>query len=311
MQATLSRSISFTGVGLHGGRPARMAIRPAPPGAGIWFCRVDESDRDQMIPARFDAVSDTRLCTVLSNAAGVSVSTVEHVMAALAGCGVDNALVDIDGPEIPIMDGSAQVFVDAIRTAGLAFTDTARRALRILAPVMVERGDARAELHPADGFSMDFAIAFDDPAIGAQRHALRLEGDAFATELADSRTFTRLAEIEQLRAHGLAQGGSLDNAVVVDGARVLNPGGLRRPDEFVRHKMLDAVGDLALAGAPIVGRYVGVKAGHALTNTLLRALFARSDAWRWEPAAPRLDLPARAATRFPGRRAAAQRIAAE
>jgi len=306
MQSTLSKSVSFTGVGLHGGKPARMAIRPAPAGAGVWFCRVDVSDRDQMIPARHDAVSDTRLCTVLANPAGVSVSTVEHVMAALAGCGVDNALIDIDGPEIPIMDGSAQVFVDAIQTAGLAFTDTPRRALRILSPVMVERGDARAELHPADAFAMDFSIAFDDAAIGRQRHAMTLGADGFARDLADCRTFTRLAEIEQLRAHGLALGGSLDNAVVVDGARVLNPGGLRRPDEFVRHKMLDAVGDLALAGAPIIGRYVGVKAGHALTNTLLRALFARPDAWRWEPAAPRIDMPAHAARRY-----AAQRIAAE
>jgi len=306
MQSTLSKSVSFTGVGLHGGKPARMAIRPAPAGAGVWFCRVDVSDRDQMIPARHDAVSDTRLCTVLANPAGVSVSTVEHVMAALAGCGVDNALIDIDGPEIPIMDGSAQVFVDAIQTAGLAFTDTPRRALRILSPVMVERGDARAELHPADAFAMDFSIAFDDAAIGRQRHAMTLGADGFARDLADCRTFTRLAEIEQLRAHGLALGGSLDNAVVVDGARVLNPGGLRRPDEFVRHKMLDAVGDLALAGGPVIGRYVGVKAGHALTNTLLRALFARPDAWRWEPAAPRLDLPAPVARRF-----ATQRIAAE
>ena len=306
MQSTLSKSVSFTGVGLHGGKPARMAIRPAPAGAGVWFCRVDVSDRDQMIPARYDAVSDTRLCTVLANPAGVSVSTVEHVMAALAGCGVDNALIDIDGPEIPIMDGSAQVFVDAIQTAGLSFTDTPRRALRILSPVMVERGDARAELHPADAFAMDFSIAFDDAAIGRQRHAMTLGADGFARDLADCRTFTRLAEIEQLRAHGLALGGSLDNAVVVDGARVLNPGGLRRPDEFVRHKMLDAVGDLALAGAPIIGRYVGDKAGHALTNTLLRALFARPDAWRWEPAAPRIDMPAHAARRY-----AAQRIAAE
>jgi len=306
MQSTLSKSVSFTGVGLHGGKPARMAIRPAPAGAGVWFCRVDVSDRDQMIPARHDAVSDTRLCTVLTNPAGVSVSTVEHVMAALAGCGVDNALIDIDGPEIPIMDGSAQVFVDAIQTAGLAFTDTPRRALRILSPVMVERGDARAELHPADAFAMDFSIAFDDAAIGRQRHAMTLGADGFARDLADCRTFTRLAEIEQLRAHGLALGGSLDNAVVVDGARVLNPGGLRRPDEFVRHKMLDAVGDLALAGAPIIGRYVGDKAGHALTNTLLRALFARPDAWRWEPAAPRIDMPVHAARRY-----AAQRIAAE
>ncbi len=306
MQATLSKSVSFTGVGLHGGKAARLAIRPAPAGTGIWFCRVDVTERDQMIPARFDAVSDTRLCTVLSNAAGVSVSTVEHVMAALSGCGVDNALIDIDGPEVPIMDGSAQVFVDAILTAGLAFDAAPRRALRILAPVMVERGDARAELHPADEFSMDFEIAFDDAAIGRQRHAMALRAGAFATELADCRTFTRLAEIEQLRAHGLALGGSLENAVVVDGARVLNPGGLRRPDEFVRHKMLDAVGDLALAGGPIVGRYVGSRAGHALTNVLLRALFARSDAWRWEPAAPRLDMSAPVA-----RSVAAARMAAE
>lgn len=306
MQGTLSRSIAFKGVGLHGGKSARMTIRPAPPGCGVWFCRVDVTDRDQMIPARHDAVSDTRLCTVLSNAAGVSVSTVEHVMAALAGCGVDNALIDIDGPEVPIMDGSAQVFVDAIHATGVAFADAPRRALRVLSPVIVERGDARAELHPADRFEMAFTIDFEDAAIGRQSLSLGMGPGVFEDELADSRTFTRLAEIEQLRAHGLARGGSLDNAVVVDGARVLNPGGLRRADEFVRHKMLDAVGDLALAGAPIVGRYVGVKAGHGLTNLLLRALFERRDAWRWEPAAERADAPVATVAR-----AAMTRMAAE
>jgi UDP-3-O-[3-hydroxymyristoyl] N-acetylglucosamine deacetylase len=292
MQSTLATSLRFDGVGLHGGRPTRMTIRPAPAGTGIVFHRIDVTDRDPIAPARWDAVVDARLCTVIANAAGVTVSTVEHVMAALYGLGVDNAAIDIDGPEVPIMDGSAAPFAAAILRAGLSWTAAPRRALRVLKPVTVERGDASATLRPADRLRVRFSIDFPDPAIGRQSCALTVTPRSFAAELADCRTFTRRAEVEALRAAGLALGGSLANAVVVDGAEVLNPEGLRRPDEFVRHKALDAVGDLALAGAPILGAFEGVKGGHALTNQLLRALFARADAWRWEPAAPRADAPA-------------------
>jgi UDP-3-O-[3-hydroxymyristoyl] N-acetylglucosamine deacetylase len=214
-------------------------------------------------------------------------------MAALGAFGVDNLLIDVDGPEVPILDGSARPFVDAIAAAGLAWTVGPRRAIAVLAPIAVERGDASAALAPADRFEAGFAIDFPDRAIGRQTLSLAVTPESFARELADSRTFVRLAEIEALRASGLALGGGLDNAVVVDGARVLNRGGLRRPNEFVRHKLLDAVGDLALAGAPILARYEGVKAGHELNNLLLRRLFERFDAWAWveAPAAPALAAP--------------------
>jgi UDP-3-O-[3-hydroxymyristoyl] N-acetylglucosamine deacetylase len=281
MQTTLRRSIFFSGVGLHSGRPVRMALRPAPAGHGVRFCRIDVSDRDQIVRARFDAVDDARLCTRLANDDGVSVSTVEHLMAALAGLGVDNVLVDIDGPEAPILDGSAAPFVREIKAAGLVADAAPRRALRILETVSVSRGDASATLHPADAFSIAFEIDFAAAAIGRQSVALEVTPASFAAELADCRTFVERREIEALRAAGLARGGDLRNAVVVDGDRVLTPGGLRRADECVRHKALDAVGDLALAGGPVIGRYVGVKAGHALTNQLLRKLFDTPSAWTW------------------------------
>lgn len=292
MQSTLGKSLRFDGVGLHGGRPVVMTLRPAPADTGIVFHRIDVVDRDPLVRARWDRVADARLCTVISNADGVSVSTVEHVMAALGGLGVDNARIDIDGPEAPIMDGSSLPFVEAILATGLSFSAAPRRALRILKPVSVARGAATATLRPGgDALALRFSIDFADAAIGRQTCALALSPAAFVEELADCRTFTLLKEIEALRAAGLARGGDLSNAVVVDGARVLNPEGLRRADEFVRHKMLDAVGDLALAGGPILGVYEGDRAGHALTNQLLRALFADADAWRWEPAQTRGPLP--------------------
>jgi UDP-3-O-[3-hydroxymyristoyl] N-acetylglucosamine deacetylase len=229
MQSTISKSLRFDGVGLHGGRPVRMTIRPAAPDTGVVFHRVDVTDRDPIVPARWDAVADARLCTVIANAEGVSVSTVEHVMAALAGMGVDNALIDIDGPEAPIMDGSSLPFVEAIMAAGLSFSAGPRKALRVLKPVTVAKGEARATLRPGgDALEVRFAIDFADAAIGAQRCAITVAPTDFVDEVADCRTFTRLAEIEALRAAGLARGGDLTNAVVVDGARVLNPGGLRR-----------------------------------------------------------------------------------
>ena len=286
MQATVKSTIEFRGHGLHSGRPARLRIRPASVNYGIWFKRVDVdadgSDRDAMIQARWDLVADTRLCTVIRNRDGVSVSTVEHIMAALAGCGVINALVEIDGPEVPIMDGSSRAFAAGIRNAGLVGLRGEARAIRILRPIEVEDNGRIARLEPANSFEIDFGIDFDDAAIGSQSLTMSLVNGAFVEHLADCRTFCRKAEVEAMQAAGLALGGSLDNAIVVDGDKVLNPEGLRHADEFVRHKMLDAVGDLALAGAPIIGRYVGRRAGHEMNNKVLRALFAQPDAWRFE-----------------------------
>ena len=283
-QQTLRRAIALVGTGLHSGRPARLAISPAFAGHGIWFRRTDVSDRDNLISASWDNVVDTRLNTRLANADGVSVSTVEHLMAALAGTGIHNALVEIDGPEVPIFDGSALRFVQEIMAAGIQPQDQPILELQILKPVRVERGDAFAELLPADHFCMDVQIEFDQAAIGRQA----LEGDfsngAFLRELADCRTFCKKSDVDAMRANGLALGGTMDNAIVIDGDTVLSPGGFRRADECVRHKMLDAVGDLALAGAPIVGKYRGFKLGHALTNDLLRKLFATPGAMRLVPA---------------------------
>ena len=285
MRRSLRRPAHFVGVGLHGGQQVRASVLPAASGAGIAFRRSDLGPA-KPIPAHYGQVTDTRLCTRLGDPAGASVGTVEHLMAALAGAGIDDALVVVDGPEVPIMDGSAGAFLQGFVAAGIVERRGARRAIRILAPVEVEDGAKTARLEPAPTFSMEFRIAFADPAIGEQALALDLAGSRFAEELADCRTFGHLSEVEHLRRLGLARGGSLENAIVVDRGRVLNPGGLRRPDEFVRHKMLDAVGDLALAGAPILGRYVAARAGHDLTNRLLHALFARPDAWAWADAPP-------------------------
>lgn len=282
MQTTLSTPISFAGVGLHCGVAVCMTIRPAAPDAGIAFWRSDVQGADALVPAHWDAVAPSRLCTQIENADGVSVSTVEHVMAALAGCGVHNALIEIDGPEVPILDGSSAPFVRAVVAAGLIEQAAPLRALRVLRSVEVREGAAVARIEPAETMEIAFAIEFEDAAIGKQRLALNMANGTFVRELMDSRTFCRRADVEAMQAAGLALGGSYDNAVVVDGDRVLSPGGLRREREAVRHKMLDAMGDLALAGAPILGRYSGFRAGHALTNKLLRALFADPTAWRWE-----------------------------
>ena len=282
MRRTLEKNAEFAGVGLHGGQPVRMTVSSAPSGAGIAFLRVDVPLEHQKVPARYDLVTDTQLCTKLTNEHGVSVGTVEHIMAAVAGCGITDALIARDGPEVPIMDGSSVQFVQGLLKAGIVDQKGEVQAIRILRPVIVEDGDKRAALMPSDRFQMDFRIAFADAAIGQQQHGMTLVNGAFVSELSDCRTFGHLHEVEQLRAMGLARGGGLHNAIVVDRGRVLNPEGLRRPDEFVRHKMLDAVGDLALAGAPIIGRYEGEKSGHGMTNQLLRALFDQPDAWCWD-----------------------------
>jgi UDP-3-O-[3-hydroxymyristoyl] N-acetylglucosamine deacetylase len=286
--------IRFSGQGLHTGRLVRMAVRPAPADHGIRFRRTDVGDTDGLIPARWDVVSHAPLCTTVVNADGVSVMTIEHLMAALAGCGVHNALVEIDGPEVPILDGSARPFVQAILSRGTRAQGAAVRVLRVLKAVEVQDGEARAWLEPAEMLEIDFHISFPDGAIGTQDRALSLSNGAFVRELADSRTFCRKADVDRMRAEGRALGGSYANAVVVDGDAVLSPGGLRHADEPVRHKMLDAMGDLALAGGPILGRYTGHRAGHTLTNRLLRALFADPSAFAW------VEVSAEAELKLPG-----------
>jgi UDP-3-O-[3-hydroxymyristoyl] N-acetylglucosamine deacetylase len=257
-----------------------MTVRPAAADHGICFRRVDVTEGNPLVPARWDHVTPSKLCTVIENADGVSVSTIEHVMAALAGSGIHNALIDIDAPEVPILDGSALSFVAGFLAAGIEAQDRPVRAIRVLKPVEVSEGEAIARLDPADMLEIDFSIDFEDAAIGMQTRRLNMANGAFVRELSDSRTFCRQADVDAMRERGLALGGTLENAVVFDGDRVLSPGGLRHEDEPVRHKMLDAVGDLALAGGPILGRYTGERAGHALTNRLLRALFADPAAYR-------------------------------
>ena len=282
MQRTLAREIRLSGIGVHGGQPATVTIHPAPPDTGIYFVRLDRAGPGNGIEAQFDAVTDTALCTCIGNEWGAKVSTIEHLMAALAGCGIDNALVEVDGPEVPIMDGSAAPFLAALLEVGTEEQDATLHAIRILDPVRVVLGDKMAELLPADAFEVEYEIDFADAAIGRQRRFERFDGDAFVRDYADSRTFCSLADVETLRRMGFAKGGTLQNAIVVDGSRILNREGLRHRDEFVRHKMLDAVGDLALAGSPIIGRYRGLRAGHDMTNRLLHALFADPLAWRYE-----------------------------
>jgi len=225
-------------------------------------------------------VRGTELGTVIGNAAGVTVSTIEHLMAALAMLGVDNAIVELDGPEVPILDGSAAPFVRGLDRAGLRAQEAPRRFIEILEPVEVVEGDKRATLKPALGFEVAFEIDFASPAIGRQAVDLPMDESAFREELADCRTFGFLADVELLRAKGLARGGSMDNCIVIDADQVINPEGLRRPDEFVRHKALDAIGDLYVLGAPLLGRFEGVRAGHAMNIALVRALAARPEAWR-------------------------------
>jgi len=280
VQNQLNSPASFTGRGLHSGAAVRMVVHGAANGHGIWFRRTDVQDRNPLVPALWNAVTPSRLCTVVENADGISVSTIEHLMAALAGCGIHNALIEIDGPEVPILDGSAAPFVAGFLDAGLDRIDAPVRAVRVLKTVEVREGAAMARLEPADMLEIDFRISFEDAAIGTQTRHLNLANGAFVRELSDSRTFCRQSDVDSMREAGLALGGTLENAVVFEGDRVLSPGGLRYLDEPVRHKMLDALGDLALAGGPILGRYTGDRAGHALTNRLLRALFADPTAWR-------------------------------
>lgn len=293
MQTTLKSVVTFEGIGLHTGAAVTLVLRPAPANTGIVFRRVDLPDQP-MLPAIWYQIVVSPLNTRLMNADGVIVSTVEHLMAAFAGTGLHNVIVEIDGPEVPIMDGSAAAFVRTIVDTGLTRLSAPLYAIEILRDVLVVDGASSAKLSPATSLQIAFDIDFADAAIGHQAKTLNMANGAFVRELCDSRTFCRSADVDAMRANGLALGGTLENAVVVDGDQVLSPGGLRHADEAVRHKMLDALGDLYTAGAPIFGRYDGVRAGHAMTNRLLQALFAQPDAWR------RVLCDAKIAARLPG-----------
>ena len=275
-QRTLRSAIGCRGIGLHSGQPVAMTLGPAAVDSGITFRRRDAGAE---IRAEWRNTIESALSTVLSNGEGIAVGTIEHLMAALAGCSIDNAIVEIDGPEVPIMDGSAAPFMQLIDRVGVLPQDAARCAIKVLKPVSVSHNGCSAALTPDHGFSMSFEIDFDNPLIRQQDMTVTFEADTFRAELAPARTFGLLDDWPRLRAAGLARGGSLENAVVISGDRVLNDGGLRFSDEFVRHKLLDALGDLYLAGGPIIGHFRGVRSGHALNRRLLQALFADPDAW--------------------------------
>lgn len=285
LQQTIAGPAMCAGIGVHSGAHVRMALTPAPADTGIVFIRSDVRGVDNVIRAHADNVSDTRNCTAIRNASGVELATVEHLLSACAGLHVDNLIVEVDGPELPILDGSSAPFVQVLLNAGLKQQHAPQRAIRILEPIEVRMGAKSAALLPAeghDGLDLDVTIRFADPAIGVQRRCVHVTPESFLAEVADARTFGFLADAEAMRAAGLGLGASMANTLVVDAGKVVNPEGLRFDDEFVRHKMLDAIGDLAMAGAPICGRFVADQPGHALNARLVRALLDTPEAWCWE-----------------------------
>ena len=285
MQQTVAGCVRFEGIGLHTGVIAKMEIRPAQAGCGILFVRTGLPGGAVEIPARHEFISSSSYRTVLGNPEGVGLATVEHLMAALAVLGIDNAVVVVDGPEVPILDGSALPFARAILETGIVPSGGMRRAIRICRKVEVESGGSRAALLPSREFRLACSIDFPSPAIGRQDCQVEGLGLPAVYSLLPARTFAELESIEALRKMGLARGGSLDNAVVVSGNKVLNENGLRFSDEFARHKALDVVGDLFLAGAPILGHCIAVRPGHAITRRLLSAVFSTPGAWAWADAA--------------------------
>lgn len=281
-QKTLGRRVRCSGVGLHSGRWTNLDLVPAEADSGIGITRTDLVNGAREIAADWRHVSDTRLATTLANDHGAAVSTVEHLMAALAGCEIDNLAIEIDGPEVPVMDGSAAPFVSLIRAAGVVEQDAPRKAIRVLKPVSVGDDERSVSVFPADGFSIDFEIGFDASAIDRQHYVFTPSdgtGGGFGDEISAARTFGMKSDVDALRAAGLGLGGSLENTVVVDGGRILNADGLRFGDEFVRHKILDCLGDLYLAGHPLLGTVRAYRSGHGLNNRLLRELFADAAAW--------------------------------
>jgi len=282
-QTTLRDRVTVSGVGVHSAAPAELILQPADVDSGVVFLRTGlPSGRERLLEAKRSNVTHTALCTMLGDASGASVSTVEHLLAALSGLQIDNVLIEIDGPETPIMDGSAADFVSAIDRAGIVQQSRSRRYLKILKPVRVERDGAYAEFLPAErGFRLDVEIDFESPAIGRQRRSFNLDPATFRREIARARTFGFVSDVKKMWQAGFALGSSLENSVAIDGGTILNPEGLRYADEFVRHKALDAVGDLSLAGAPIIGFYRTYRPGHKLNAMALEALFASRSAYEF------------------------------
>ncbi len=280
-QRTIKNTIRASGVGLHTGAKASMVLRPAAPNTGVVFRRLDLAEPVDIVVAA-DQVGDTRLCSTLDNGL-TTVATVEHLMSALAGLGVDNIYVDLDGPEVPIMDGSASSFVFLIQSAGITQQNVAKRFIRIKKKVEVVEGDKRVRFEPFDGFKIEFTIDFKHPVFEKSSQVISLDfaETSYVKEVSRARTFGFMQEVEWLRANGLALGGSLDNAIVMDEFRVLNSDGLRYEDEFVKHKVLDAIGDLYIIGHPIIGAFYAHKSGHALNNRLIRTLLQDQTAWEY------------------------------
>jgi UDP-3-O-[3-hydroxymyristoyl] N-acetylglucosamine deacetylase len=280
-QRTPKKVIQATGVGLHSGEKVLLTLRPAPINTGIIFRRTDLSPIVE-IPASYEHVSDTMLCTSLQHQ-GAKVATVEHLLSALAGLGIDNAYIDVNAPEIPIMDGSAAPFVFLIQSAGISEQNAPKRFIRILKPIRVEEHGKYVQFRPYNGYRISFTIDFDHPVFNHRPQTANFDftSTSYVKEVCRARTFGFLSDYEKLRESDLAKGGSLDNAVVVDNYRVLNEDGLRFEDEFVKHKVLDAIGDLYLLGSGLIGAFEGYKSGHELNNKLLRALIAQQDAWEF------------------------------
>jgi UDP-3-O-[3-hydroxymyristoyl] N-acetylglucosamine deacetylase len=278
-QHTIHNAIRCVGTGLHSGKAVTMNLIPAPVNTGVVFLRTDIGREQGRIKALYDRVTDTRLGTTITNGAGISVSTIEHLMSALSGCGIDNVIIELDSAEVPIMDGSSDPFVFLIECAGIHAQGYPRHAIRLLKPIHVVDGDKSVTLSPCDTFKISYHIDFPSKAIGIQNMSVVIDETLFRTEISRARTFGFAHEVEMLRQHGLARGGSLDNAVVIDGDSILNTEGLRYKTEFVRHKILDAIGDLYLAGYPLLMHYEGIKAGHDLNNRALRTIFEDDRAW--------------------------------
>ena len=285
-QTTLAREIELCGTGVHSGAPVTVVLHPAESDIGFRFLVKRRGRIVAEIPADVRSVKNLTLCTVIGDDTGVTVGTVEHLLAALRGLGVDNCYIEIDNREVPIMDGSSAAFVDAIEDAGTRELSDPRKFIKVLRTVRVQDGDCYGELSPGSGFQLDVEIEFPTALIGRQRLALELTPSSFRTVLSRARTFGFMRDVEKLWKAGLALGASLDNTVALGDDKIMNPEGLRHPQEFVRHKMLDAVGDLALAGAPILGTYKSVRGGHRLNAHVLQALFAGGEGqtWRWERA---------------------------
>jgi UDP-3-O-[3-hydroxymyristoyl] N-acetylglucosamine deacetylase len=280
-QRTLRWPIRYVGLGLHTGRRVSMILKPAPADAGIGFLRKDVAAGTGWVPARWYHTVESELCTVLRNEYAVEVATVEHLLAALRGCGVDNAIVELDGPEVPIMDGSSEPFVSLIERIGTVPQDAARHAIWVQRPIEVRQGNKYAILMPSHTPRITVSIDFESDAIGSQTLSVELVDEAFRRDVARARTFGFAHQLAELRRRGLALGGSLRNAVLVDGDRIVNREGLRYEDEFVRHKILDSYGDLSLAGVTILGHFYAHRPGHALNQALLRTLFHERGSWSY------------------------------